>query len=139
MCTRWLPLLTVYRKPTHTGQYIAHNSNAQRSSLLSTVRALTCRADKIPSTPQARAAEHTRVRIELATKGYTMDTYKRGRYREHKATQTAPAAQETTNSTPTDDTSQAPTAHNPLHKKNASTSDTFPFHTKRESPNPWHA
>jgi hypothetical protein len=40
----------VYRKPTHTGQYIAHDSHAPRSSLLATVRALTCRADKIPST-----------------------------------------------------------------------------------------
>jgi hypothetical protein len=105
----------VYRKPTHTGQYITHDSNAPRSSLLSTVRALTCRADKIPSTPQARAAEHTRVRIELATNGYTMDTYNRGRYRERKSTQTAPAAQETTNPTPTDNISQAPTAHNLLH------------------------
>jgi hypothetical protein len=104
----------VYRKPTHTGQYIAHDSNAPRSSLISTVRALTCRADKIPSTPQARATEHTSVRIELATNGYTMDTYSRGRYRERKSTQTAPAAQETTNSTPTDNISQTPTAHDPL-------------------------
>jgi hypothetical protein len=123
----------VYRKPTHTGQYIAYNSNAPWSSLLSTVRALTRRADKIPSTPQARAAEHARVRIELA-----MDTYNRGRYRERKSTQTAPAAQETTNSTPTLRPPQ-PTTHCPHHKKNARTSDTFPFHTARASPNPWHA
>jgi hypothetical protein len=70
----------VYRKPTHTGQYISHDGNAPQSSLLVTVRALTRRADSIPSTPQAKAAEHKRVRFEIATNGYTQDTYNRGRY-----------------------------------------------------------
>jgi hypothetical protein len=43
----------VYRKPTHTGQYIPHDSHAPRTSMLATVRALTRRADRIPSTLQA--------------------------------------------------------------------------------------
>jgi hypothetical protein len=61
----------VYRKPTHTGQYIHHNSIVPHQSKEATVRALTMRVDTIPSKPEARRAEHLRVRRDLALNGYT--------------------------------------------------------------------
>ena len=71
----------VYRKPTHTGQYIQATSNAPRSHMISTVRALTQRAYDICSTPEARERELARVRKELAINGYSLKLYNRGRYR----------------------------------------------------------
>jgi hypothetical protein len=97
----------------HKGQYIAHKSNAPRSSLLATVRALTRRADRIPSTPQARAADHKRVRIELVANGYTQDTYNRGKYRDCKPTQANTGAQVTTSPTTKMDMPQASTTGTP--------------------------
>jgi hypothetical protein len=103
-----------YRKPPHTGQYIAHNSHAPRSYLLATVRALTCRADKIPSTALARAAEHKKVRIDLAANGYTQNTYERGRYHKRNTTGTANNAQTNANPPTPPNASLAPSSINPL-------------------------
>ena len=74
-------IFEVYRKPTHTGQYINANSNAPRSHMLSTVRSMTKRVTDIPTTQAAKEAEHARVRKELAINGYTMEMYNRGKHR----------------------------------------------------------
>jgi hypothetical protein len=108
------PSLSRSTENPHTGQYIPHNSHAPRSSLLATVRALTCRADKIPSTAQARAAEHKRVRIELAANGYTQDTYERGRYREQNKPQTTHIAQRGAILPPQPGASLTPASASPL-------------------------
>ena len=47
----------VYRKPTHTNQYIHFHSHAPLQHKLATVRSLTCRAQLIPSTPAANIEE----------------------------------------------------------------------------------
>jgi hypothetical protein len=48
----------VCKKPTHTGQYIYHNSSVPCQSKEATVRALTMRANTIASRPEARRTEH---------------------------------------------------------------------------------
>ena len=47
----------VYRKPTHTNQYIHFHSRAPLEHKLATVRSLTGRAIIIPSTPEAKQNE----------------------------------------------------------------------------------
>jgi hypothetical protein len=65
------------------------------------------RADTIPSTPEARRAEHLRVRRDLALNGYTEATYQRGKYRKRA---TAPG---TTPNTPATATNPMPQIQTP--------------------------
>ena len=71
----------VYRKPTHTNQYIHFNSHQPLSHKLSTVHALTRRAHLIPSTEARKKGEERKVKEALAVNGYPRWAYDRGRYR----------------------------------------------------------
>ena len=52
----------VYRKPTHTNQYIPFDSHQPLSHKLATIHSLTRRATLIPSTTELRKAEMERVK-----------------------------------------------------------------------------
>ena len=60
----------VFRKPTHTNQYIHFASHAPLQHKLATVRSLTRRAMIIPSTPEAKREEEKRIKDALALNGY---------------------------------------------------------------------
>ena len=60
----------VFRKPTHTNQYIHFNSHAPLQHKLATVRSLTRRTQIIPSTESAKKEEEKRVHDALALNGY---------------------------------------------------------------------
>ena len=71
----------VYRKPTHTNQYISFDSHQPLSHKLSTIHALTRRAALIPSTDHLKDAEMKRVKKALALNGYPKWAFDKGRYR----------------------------------------------------------
>ena len=71
----------VYRKPTHTNQYIPFDSAQPLSHKLSTIHALTRRAHLIPSTDELRKEEIRRVKEALTINGYPRWAYNVGRYR----------------------------------------------------------
>ena len=71
----------VYRKPTHTNQYIHFSSHQPLSHKMSTINSLTRRAHQIPSTDARKREEEKRVKEALAINGYPDWAYKRGRYR----------------------------------------------------------
>ena len=71
----------VYRKPTHTNQYIPFASHAPLSHKLATVRSLTRRAYLIPSTEENKNAENQRITKALAINGYPRWAYDLARHR----------------------------------------------------------
>jgi hypothetical protein len=60
----------VYRKPTHTDQYLAFDSNHPLSHKLSVIRTLQHRANTIISLPSEIEEEHKSVKRALGTNGY---------------------------------------------------------------------
>ena len=60
----------VYRKPTHTNQYINFSSHQPLSHKLSTIHALTRRAALIPSTDELKKAETERIKQALALNSF---------------------------------------------------------------------
>ena len=70
----------VFRKPTHTNQYIHFDSHAPLQHKLATVRSLTRRAQIIPSTESAKREEEKRVHDALALNGYPPWAIKQGTY-----------------------------------------------------------
>ena len=79
----------VYRKPTHTNQYIPFSSHAPLSHKLATIRSLTRRASLIPSTEENKRAETQRITKALAINGYPRWAYDLARHRD-----TQPSAEE---------------------------------------------
>merc|ERR1711888_478036 len=71
----------VYRKPTHTNQYIPFDSHQPLAHKLSTIHALTRRAALIPSTDELKKAEMDRVKEALALNGYPKWAFDKARYR----------------------------------------------------------
>ena len=71
----------VYRKPTHTNQYIHFNSHQPLSHKFSTIHSLTRRAELLPSTDAIKEQEKKRVREALSLNGYPNWAYERARYR----------------------------------------------------------
>ena len=72
----------VYRKPTHTNQYIQFHSHAPLSHKLATIRSLTRRSALIPSTEENKRRETKRVEEALAMNGYPRWAYDLARYRQ---------------------------------------------------------
>ena len=60
----------VYRKPTHTDQYLLFDSHHPLEHKLGVIRTLQHRADTVPTSQQARAKEHKHLRGALKTCGY---------------------------------------------------------------------
>ena len=71
----------VYRKPTHTNQYIPFDSHQPLCHKYSTIHSLTRRAALIPSTDDLKKAELNRVKEALTLNGYTKWAFDRARYR----------------------------------------------------------
>ncbi len=71
----------VYRKPTHTNQYIHFNSNAPLQHKLATVRSLTRRASIIPSTDETKEKEDRRIKDALSLNGYPDWAIRQGTYK----------------------------------------------------------
>ena len=61
----------VYRKPTHTNQYLNSKSNHPASSKRAVIYALMDRADTIPSTDEWKSEEKATVRRALKMNGYS--------------------------------------------------------------------
>ena len=61
---------TVYRKPTHTDQYLAYDSHHPKSVKRGVVKCLYERASRIVSKPQCTATEKQHVAAALMTNGY---------------------------------------------------------------------
>ncbi|XP_070835613.1 uncharacterized protein [Chaetodon trifascialis] len=60
----------VYRKPTHTDQYLLFDSHHPLEHKLGVIRTLQHRADNVPTSQQARDKEHKHLRDALKTCGY---------------------------------------------------------------------
>ena len=71
----------VYRKPTHTNQYIPFDSHQPLAHKLSTVHSLTRRATLIPSTEELKQQEMERVKEALTINGYPKWAFDKARYR----------------------------------------------------------
>jgi hypothetical protein len=67
----------VYRKPTHTNQYIPWDSNQPLQHKGSTILSLTRRAHLLPSGPPHQATEHKKVHQALTLNGYLQWAIKR--------------------------------------------------------------
>jgi hypothetical protein len=62
--------LTVYRKPTHTNQYLSYNSHHHISHKVSVVRTLVDRAETIVTNPEDRSKEIATIKSALDHCGY---------------------------------------------------------------------
>ncbi|XP_040922260.1 uncharacterized protein LOC121200823, partial [Toxotes jaculatrix] len=60
----------VYRKPTHTDQYLLFDSHHPLEHKLGVIRTLEHRADNIPTSTRAQAEEHKHIKGALKTCGY---------------------------------------------------------------------
>ena len=108
----------VYRKPTHTNQYIPFESHAPLSHKLATFRSLTQRASLIPSTEENKNKEELRIKKALAINGYPRWAYDLARHREKPTT--TESTKTTTAATTTSTTEPIPTT--------ATASTTTPHH-----------
>ena len=71
----------VYRKPTHTNQYIPFYCHQPLYHKLSTIHSLTRRAALISSTDELKELELNRVKEALTLNGYPKWAFDRARYR----------------------------------------------------------
>ncbi|XP_049914604.1 uncharacterized protein LOC126398968 [Epinephelus moara] len=65
----------VYRKPTHTDQYLLFDSHHPLEHKLGVIRTLQHRADNLPTSTQAQGKEHEHLREALKTCGYPSWTF----------------------------------------------------------------
>ncbi|XP_063216176.1 uncharacterized protein LOC134527430 [Bacillus rossius redtenbacheri] len=66
----------VYRKPTHTGQYLNFASNHPKTTKTGIIHTLTNRAEIICSDEKSIAVEHNHIKKELIANGYPANTIK---------------------------------------------------------------
>ena len=78
----------VYRKPTHTDQYLLFDSHHPLEHKLGVIRTLQHRADKVPTSTQAQEKEHKHLREALKTCGYPGWTFVKTATRSRKNTNT---------------------------------------------------
>lgn len=72
---------TVYRKPTHTGQYLDFASAHPVGHKRSVASALFTRAQRLCSSTQGRRAEEKKIREDLASNGYPRQIMKSQKHR----------------------------------------------------------
>ncbi|KAI8517692.1 hypothetical protein Bbelb_037090 [Branchiostoma belcheri] len=65
----------VYRKPTHTDQYLIFDSHHPLEQKLGVIRTLFHRADTLITSAEARAKEHTHLKKALSKCGYQQWTF----------------------------------------------------------------
>ena len=119
----------VYRKPTHTNQYIPFESHAPLSHKLATVRSLTRRASLIPSTEEKKKEENVQVKKALAINGYPRWAYDLARHREtDPQPPTTFPTPPTATSPPSPTTSSTPPSTTPATTAPATTTTTTNTH-----------
>ena len=67
----------VYRKPTHTGQYLHFKSNHSNSTKSGIIRTLVMRAENVCSQGKEKVIELNRVKQELLSNGYPQSAIKK--------------------------------------------------------------
>ncbi|CAH1233754.1 MOXD1 [Branchiostoma lanceolatum] len=65
----------VYRKPTHTDQYLAFDSHHPLEHKLAVIKTLFHRADNVITSDEAKTEEHRHLRVALAKCGYQNWTF----------------------------------------------------------------
>ncbi|XP_023255234.1 uncharacterized protein LOC111649770 [Seriola lalandi dorsalis] len=81
----------VYRKPTHTDQYLLFDSHHPLEHKMGVIRTLQHRADNIPTSTRAQAEEHKHLKGALKTCGYPSWTFGKTTTRSRKNTNTEDA------------------------------------------------
>ena len=117
----------VFRKPTHTNQYIHFTSSAPLQHKLATVRALTRRASIIPSSDEAKKEEQKRISDALALNGYPEWAIRQGTYKPKNVASAISNANGRGSSTPGDNNNNSANSANnnrPRHKGHIS----LPYH-----------
>ena len=74
----------VYRKPTHTDQYLLFDSRHPLEHKLGVIRTLQDRADKLPTSTQDQVKEHRHLKGALKTCGYPDWTFVKAHTRSRK-------------------------------------------------------
>ncbi|KAL3972435.1 transcription elongation factor S-II [Sarotherodon galilaeus] len=80
--------IEVYRKPTHTDQYLLFDSHHPLEHKLGVIRTLHHRAEHVPSKPEGKKKEHTHVKEALKTCGYPNWAFIKSAKRHRKEDQT---------------------------------------------------
>jgi hypothetical protein len=115
----------VFRKPTHTNQYISWDSDQPLKDKGSTIRALTRCAIDIPTGPQRQEAEQTKVHQALHLKGYPPWAIKRFT---HHPRPPPPQHPPTTPTTPQPPHQPTPTPTNPPAPPKHKATVSIPYH-----------
>ena len=67
----------VYRKPTHTDQYLVFSSHHPLEPKLAVIRTLHYQAESVPTKAEGKLKEHQHSKIALQTCGYLNSNHQR--------------------------------------------------------------